>query len=122
MKNGDLSVMSISILMLGHSPILSLRLNASLYLYNKSLTYVFSILDKYELSKFMYLSKISLSVMYFLSSVSSNQGYFPSELSSSFLLRFTNILYWLHTSSASLKCVMFAQMFLKYFLLYFVET
>ena len=76
MKNGDFSVTSISISMLGHSPISSLRLNASLYLCNKSLTCVFSTLVKHELSKFIYLSKISPSIIYFLLSVSSNKGIF----------------------------------------------
>ena len=87
--------------MLGHSPILSLRLNTSLYWYNKSLTCSFSALVKHELFRFTYLSNISLSVMYFLSSVLSNHGNFPSDFSSSFLTRFTSLLYWSHTLSAT---------------------
>ena len=81
MKKGDLSVTSISILMLGHSPISSLKLNASLYWYNESLTCFFSILVKHELSRFTYLSNISLPIIYFLLSISSNHRNFSSELS-----------------------------------------
>ena len=59
-KNGDLSVMSIS--MLGHVPISSLKLNASLYLYNIFMTSFFSSSVKHELSRSIYFSNISLSV------------------------------------------------------------
>ena len=51
MKNGVLSVMSISNLTLGHIPMSSLKLKVSLYLYINSLTSFFSGLVRHELSK-----------------------------------------------------------------------
>ena len=79
-KNGDLSVTSISTSMFGHVPISSLRLNASLYLYNISITFTFSSLFRHEVLKSMYFSNISLSVMFLLSSSGSNHGYLSIEL------------------------------------------
>ena len=59
-KNGDLSVTSISTFILGHVPIASLKLNASLYLYNRPTTSPFSSLLKHELSKFMYVTHMEI--------------------------------------------------------------
>ena len=51
MKNGDLSVTSISISILEHVPISSLRLNASLYFFNISSTSFFSFSIRHDFSK-----------------------------------------------------------------------
>ena len=74
-KNGDLSVTSISTSMFGHVSISSLRSNASLYLYNICITFIFSSLLKHELLKLTYFSNISLSVMFLFLSSGSNHGY-----------------------------------------------
>ena len=74
-KNGDLSVTSISISMLGHVPISCLKLKASLYLYTISIT-SFSSSCRHVWFKSIYLYNISLSDIYFLSSVLPNHGYF----------------------------------------------
>ena len=75
LKNGDLSVTSISASMFRHVPISSARLNASLYLNNISIAFIFSSLTKHELIRLMYFSDVSLLVMCFLSSSGSNHGY-----------------------------------------------
>ena len=65
MKNGDLSVMSISTSIFGQVPISSLKLNASLYLYNISMTCFCSESDRHDFSKstlflvFPYLTCVS---------------------------------------------------------------
>ena len=61
-KNGDLSVTSISTAVLGHVPISSLRLNASLYLYNISITSFFSLSVRHDFSKSTYLCPIFLGL------------------------------------------------------------
>ena len=50
MKNGDLSAASISTFIFGKVPISSLKLNASLYLYNISMTCFFSESVRQDLS------------------------------------------------------------------------
>ena len=54
-KNGDLSVTSISTSILGHAPVSSLKLNASLYLYSMSIPSLFSFSGRHDLSKNMTL-------------------------------------------------------------------
>ena len=76
MKNGDLSVTSISTSIFGHVPISSHKLNVSLYFYNISITCFFSTSVRHDLSKSTYLSNISFSYICFLSSLESNHGYF----------------------------------------------
>ena len=61
--------------MFGHVAISSLRLNASLYLNNMSITFIFSSLFKHEFFRSMYFSNISLSIKFLLSSSRSNHGY-----------------------------------------------
>ena len=80
-KNGNLSVILIYTLMLGQVPILSLKLNAPLYLYNMSISSFFSFSVKQDLPKSIYFSSISPSVIYFLSSLGSSHGYFSFESS-----------------------------------------
>ena len=103
MKNGDLFVTSISTSMLGYVPISSLRLNASLYLNNISITFIFSSLLRHELFRLIFFSKISLSVMCLLSSSGSNHEYlsFGASCSHSFFNVFTNLLKCSQSYSAS---------------------
>ena len=101
-KNGNLSVTSISTSILGHVPISSLRLNASLYLYNIYITSLFSSLFRHELSKSIYLSRIYLSVMNLCSSSWSSHGYLSSGdfCSLSFFSVFTSLLKYSQSFSA----------------------
>ena len=86
----------------GHVPISSLKLKASLYLYNISITSSFSSSIKYVLSKFIYFLNISLSDIYFLSSQLSNHGNFsPVSKLYSFLKVLIKLLNCMHTSSAN---------------------
>ena len=73
-KNGDLSVTSISISIFGQVPILSLKLIVSLHVYNMLITCFFSVFDRQDLSKSTYLSNIFLSDIFLLSSSYSNHG------------------------------------------------
>ena len=72
MKNGDLSVTSISTSIFGQVPILSLKLNASFYLYSMSITSFFSLSVKQDFSNSIYFSDIPLSDIYFHSLLGSN--------------------------------------------------
>ena len=100
-KNGYLSIMSIPTSIFGHVPISALKLNASIYLYNISITSSFSSSIKQVLSRFMYYLNISLSDIYFLSSESSNYGYFsPLSKLCSFLKVLIKLLNYMHTLSA----------------------
>ena len=83
-KNGVLSMMSIFTSILGHVPISSLKLNAFLYSYSKSLTSIFSMSIKHELTKLTYSSSISLVCHIFLLIILFKQGYisFHSSFSS----------------------------------------
>ena len=88
MKNGDLSVTSISTSTLGHVPISSLKLNASFYLYSITITcFFFSSSVRHDLSKFTYVSNISLSDIHFLSSLESDHRYF------SYISSFLSLMY-----------------------------
>ena len=93
-KNGDLSVTSISALIFWHVPISTLKLKAFLYLYSMPISSFLSSLVKYKSSKCMYLSSISLSVMCLHSSLGSNHGYFSfgNFCSLSFFRMFINLL------------------------------
>ena len=103
-KNGDLFIMSISTSMLGQVPILSLKLKASLDLYNVSTASSFSSSCNHVLLRSIYFSNIFLSEMYFLSSVLSNHGYFSHVSNfSSFFCVFIKLLNCLHTFSADLN-------------------
>ena len=80
-KNGDLSVTSIPTCILRHVPISCLKLNASLYSYNKCLTSVISPFVKQELSKLMQVSKFSLSCISFCHSCLTKGIYLSCPLS-----------------------------------------
>ena len=98
-KNGDLSITSISISILGHIPISTLRLSASLYLYSMSITSFFSSLDSHDVSKSIYFSSICLSVIYFLSSLGCNHGYTENLSSPSYLMKSTAVYESLSTTT-----------------------
>ena len=66
-KTDGLSVTSISTSKFGQVPISSLKLNASLYLYNMSITCYFSESIRQDLSKSTSLSNISLTDIFLLS-------------------------------------------------------
>ena len=86
-RNGDLSVTSISTSILGQVQISSLKLNVSLYSYSISITSFFSSLVKHDLSRSMYFSNISLSAIYLHLSFGSNHGYLSSGAFCSFFLQ-----------------------------------
>ena len=91
--------------MLGHVPISSLQLNASLYLYGISITSFFSSSVKHVLYRFIYFSNISLYDIHFLSSILSNHGCFsPASIFSSFFKVLIKLLNQSHTFSVDLNC------------------
>ena len=73
-KNGESSITSMSILILGHWPISSLKLKAYLCSFIIFIRVSFSSDVRSELERSMYLSKISSSVMFLWGSSLSNQG------------------------------------------------
>ena len=73
-KNGVSSITSMSILILGHSPISSLRLKAFFYLRIISISSAFPSSSKVLSVRSMYFHKISSSVMFLLGSLLSSQG------------------------------------------------
>ena len=73
-KNGVSSITSMSTLILGHSPISSLRLKAFLYFRIISISSAFPSSSKVLSVRSMYFHKISSSVMFLLGSLLSSQG------------------------------------------------
>ena len=92
MKNGILSITSISTSIFGHVPIPSNKQNVSLYLYSIPINSSFSFMVKHKVSRSMYFFNILLPVKLLISSSSVKQGNGSVDCCSSFFKVLSSLL------------------------------
>ena len=102
-KEWCLSTTSILTSMLGHMPISSLGLNASLYLYSMSINFSMSFWVKHENSKSTHFSNTFPSVRFLLSSSSFNKRYLSIDYCSSLFKVLVSVLNSSHSNCNGLN-------------------